>query len=137
MDKAAPDDGFWSLELANGQMLRIPRELLDRDTLLPDDMFDMSKLEEQMKTVEVIPKERAKPDPPPPSTHRTQIITETLLNRPGKKWQPSTGVRLSFDYEAFHRDLVEQRKEDSDTADLAVKARMRRLSAIQTRIGWV
>jgi hypothetical protein len=135
-DRPVTDDGFWSVELADGQTLRVPRKLIDAPSLLPQSMFDMGILTEQMKTIELSPPPIIEEPIIEVRKHHAQILTETFPNVPFKRAQPPRQVSLSFDYESFHKEMVEQRKSDADTAVLARAARTRRLAALQGRLGW-
>jgi hypothetical protein len=138
VERTTRDDGFFVIEMANGEMLKISKRLIDSTTLFDREMFDFERVREKLKEIipDPIPTEEEAVEEPE-ITHRPFLITETFAGRVTKRPPPvPRPATRSFDYERFHAEMAAARRDEQETAMIAKDAGMRRLGQIAVRVGW-
>lgn len=135
IDKNQADEGFYVIEMMNGQKLRIAKSYLELDSgklpIVNQEQVDLLLKSIQPEHVEVVQEEVKKPN-----RRQVKLITETFPPHMPKKYSTTSNSGNEFDYEAFHGLMEQQRQAEKDTENIAKKEKELRRKEITQRIGW-
>jgi hypothetical protein len=137
VEKEVDLDADIIIELLDGDKIAVPRYVLDASKLGEvAELFLPDQLETAWAHVPVDPPPEPPPKPVPKREKEPEVICMALPPAQMKRTASSLSRRGTFNYDAFHEEMVEQRKADRDVAAIARIVGQRRQAEIAQRPGW-
>ena len=129
VEKKVGLDEFFIVEMSNGQEIRVPRNLVSPERMLDlESIFTRENIAETMKEVPVYVEPPPPVIPPKIKKRKIDIITKTSNVAVPRRVSSSTSeLKLKFDYESYHRELVARRQAERDVDAIAQNVRKKRL----------
>jgi hypothetical protein len=125
------------IEMLDGDKIAVPRYVLDASRVGEvADLFLPDHLETAWAHVPVDPPPAPPQQPAPKREKEPEVICVTSPPAQMKRTASSLARRATFNYDAFHQEMVEQRKADRDVAAIARIMRQRRQAEIAQQPGW-
>jgi hypothetical protein len=138
VERGPTDDAFFVIELANGDKIKIAKELIDSDRMFDTEMFEREAIARKLREIPVdpIPEEEDIVEEAV-NTHHALVVTETFPGRVAKRTPRIVRPGLhNFDYDLLHEELEAARRDERSTAQAAQEAKVRRRSEILMNVGW-
>jgi hypothetical protein len=137
VEKEVDLDADIIIELLDGDRIAVPRYVLDASKLGEvAELFLPDQLETAWAHVPVDPPPEPPPKPAPKREKEPEVICVASPLAQMKRTASSLSRRGTFNYDAFHQEMVEQRKADRDVAAIARIVGQRRQAEIAQRPGW-